>query len=458
MPYKADFIEAETFLVKRPAIETIDLLIADMNGILRGKRIKRDALSKAYRDGICLPGSLFGLIITGETVEATGLGFDEGDADRQCWPLSGTLKVVPWHERPTAQLLMSMYESDGQPFFGDPRHVLAAVAARFAALGLTPVVAVEMEFYLIDQERTAQGGPQPPISPATGTREQATQVYGINELEDYSTLIDAITAAAELQDIPAEAAVAECAPGQYEINLRHVADPLLACDHAIMLKRLIKGVAHRHGMEATFMAKPYDELSGNGMHVHISLQDEAGRNVFQMDNDGEPVNRLLRHALGGLSATMSECMALFAPNANSYRRFQVDSYVPLSPSWGLNNRTTALRIPFGPDHATRIEHRVAGADANPYILVAALLAGIHHGIVRELEPGLPTVGNAYEQQPPSLPTDWGVALRQLEQSAFAADYLGREFCRIYTVNKYNERETFTRRVTPLEHEWYLRTV
>lgn len=455
MPHKADFIEAETFLVKHPAIDTIDLLIADMNGVLRGKRIRRDGLSKAYRDGICLPGALFAFTISGDTVQETGLGFDEGDADRPCWPLPGTLKAVPWQEQPSAQVLLSMHEADGRPFFGDPRHVLTTVLERFASLKLTPVVAVELEFYLMDRERTVQGGPQPPISPVTGSRMRAAQVYGMDEIEDHSSLLDAILHAAEKQDIPATAAVAEYAPGQYEINLHHVADPLLACDYALMMKRLIKGVAHRHGLEATFMAKPYDEHAGSGMHAHISLQDDSGHNVFAFDQQPNP---LLRHALGGLSATMGECMALFAPNANSYRRFQAESYVPLSPSWSYNNRTTALRIPFGPAQATRIEHRVAGADANPYLLIAALLAGIHHGIVGKLEPGAPTVGNAYAQQPPSLPIDWGAALQALEQSAVAADYLGQAFCRIYCVNKYNERAAFARRVTPLEYEWYLRTV
>ncbi len=456
MVTRADVQEAEQFLENHPDIGTVDLLIADANGIIRGKRVNRSALTKVFRDGVSLPGSLFGANITGDTVEETGLGFEQGDADRVCWPVPSTLRPTPWQPRPMAQLFMSMYEEDGRPFFCDPRHVLKSVVDRFTALGLRPVIAVEMEFYLIDQRRDADGRPQPPVSPKTGEREFKTSVYGIDELDDYADFLESIASAAAVQGLPADTAVAEYAPGQYEINLHHEDDVLSACDHAIMLKRLIKGVALNHAMEATFMARPYDDLSGSGMHVHISMLDAQGRNVFEYDGDRESPELL--HAIAGLLELMPDSMAIFAPNANSFRRFQAGHFVPLSPNWGYNNRTTAVRIPCGPNEATRIEHRVAGADANPYLLVASLLAGIHYGLTRGHEPIPETKGNAYADSSNGLPITWEEALNRFRDSQVLGEYLGDEFCRVYVANKHSERTEFIRRVTPLELEWYLRPV
>lgn len=448
--------EADEFLEAHPEIRAVDLLIPDINGILRGKRIDRAMLPKVYEEGVSLPGSVFAADITGDTVEETGLGFSIGDSDQVCFPVAGTLRATPWQGRPMAQLLLSMYGLNGEPYFADPQHVLARVMEHFRTITLTPVVAVEMEFYVIDRERAAGGAPQPPISPVTGKRESKTQVYGISELDDYSNLLGDIAAACEAQNIPADTAVAEYAPGQYEINLAHEPDPLSACANAILLKRVIKNVALKHGMEATFMARPYDDMAGSGTHIHVSLIDQDGRNVFANGEDlGGP---MLGHAVGGLMDTMTESMALFAPNANSYRRFRVDSFVPLHPSWGFNNRTTALRIPSGPDHARRVEHRVAGADSNPYLLMAAVLAGIHHGITRKLEPVPPTEGNACEQSEATLPTTWPAALQALAEATVIPDYLGQDFVHVYMANKISERAKFDYHVSPLEHEWYLLSV
>lgn len=444
------------FANAHPEVQAVDLLIPDINGVLRGKRVETGTLAKVYADGVALPGSLFGMDITGATVEETGLGFEEGDADRCCRPVNGTLVTSPWKARPMGQLLMTMFEEDGTPFFADPRQVLARVCKRLSELGLTPVVALEMEFYLLDPERLPAGAPQPPMSPITGERERSTQVYGIAELDAYGPLLENIAASCAAQGVPADAAVAEYAPGQYEVNLHHVSDPLLACDHAVLLKRLIKGEAVRFGMDATFMAKPYGPLSGSGMHVHISLLDAAGQNV--LSGDSEQGSDVLRMMAGGLNATMADFMAVFAPNANSYRRFQPGAYVPMTPAWGINNRTTALRVPSGPAHARRIEHRVAGADANPYLLVAALFAGIHFGIENDIDPGPVVEGNAYDQLPPSLPSTWLTSLDAFANSAVAQKYFGADFCRVYLACKNEERRKFESTVTPLEYQWYLRSV
>ncbi|QGX41361.1 glutamine synthetase family protein [Permianibacter aggregans] len=448
--------EAETFLQQHPEVTGVDMFVCDTNGVPRGKRVDKDSLLKAYKSGVALPGSIFSLDITGDNIEEAGLGFDIGDADQICWPIPGTLKVSPWQKRPMAQVQLTMTDGKGAPFFADPRQVLSRVLNRFKELKLTPVVAVELEFYVIDRQRINTYTPQPPISPFTGLREESTQVYAIQDLDDFDELLEDLADAIEIQDLPADTAVAEYAPGQYEINLEHRADALRACDDAFLLKRLIKGVTLNHNVEATFMAKPYDDRAGSGMHIHVSLIDENGRNVFATA-EGD-LSDTLKHALGGLMATMREAMAIFAPNANSYRRFRTNSFVPNCPAWGVNNRSVSLRIPAGSADAMRVEHRVAGADANPYLAVASVLAGIHHGITKQLDCGPETIGNAYTQHKRTLPNIWSHSLDIFEQSEVISEYLGKDFCRVYLACKRAENNEFNYHVSPLEYQWYLRTV
>jgi glutamine synthetase len=334
--------------------------------------------------------------------------------------------------------------------------VLARTLARFGELGLTPVVAVELEFYLLDRELDGRGAPQPPCSPVSGRRERSPQVYGMAELDDYSAFLSEVDRFAEAQGLPADTAVAEYAPGQYEVNLHHVPDALAAADHAVLLKRVIRRAAEACGMAATFMAKPYADQAGSGTHIHVSLLDGEGVNVFAADEVTGSVR--LGHAAAGLLAAMPESVALLAPNVNSMRRFQPDNFVPLVPCWGVNNRTAAVRIPAGDAGARRLEHRVAGADANPYLTVAAVLAGMHHGLVTELAPPPPVIGNAVAEGNVQLPASWLHAIECLERGTILPDYLDPEFVRVYLACRRHERERFHRVITPLEHEWYLHTV
>lgn len=451
--------EARDFLERHPGVDSIDLLISDLNGVLRGKRIGRGNLEKAYSNGINLPASVFALDILGNTIEETGLGLSSGDGDRVCYPLPGTLMPSSWlRQGRQAQLLMSMHEADDSAFFADPRHVLSRLLNRLHDRGLVPVVAVEMEFYLIDRQRDALGMVQPPCSPATGERASQSQLYSINELDEYADFLEAIQQAARIQGLPLDTTLKECAPGQFEINLLHVDDVLVACDSAVLLKRLIKGVALNHGFEATFMAKPYGREAGSGTHVHISLLDAAGHNVFAAP-DGDPLGTpLLKQAIAGLLELMPACMALFAPNLNSFRRFQPGLFVPMTPTWGYDNRSVALRIPSGPDGARRVEHRVAGADANPYLLLAALLAGIEHGLAHRLDPPPPVTGNAYTQFAPSLTNSWDRALELLEASEAMNDALGIDFLDVFLANRRAERNHAMQSVSLLEYDWYLRQV
>ena len=438
-----------------PGCEMIDLLLPDLNGLLRGKRITRDALGKIYESGVCLPMSLIATDITGNTVEETGLGYAIGDEDRTCRPVPGSLRVVPWQKKPMAQLLLSMEDAAGGMFSANPREVLKSVLDRYAALDLTPVVAVELEFYLLDAELTVDGRPQTSVNPATRLRNRTTQVYYMEDLNDYQAFTDHLADVCRAQAIPADTAVAEYAPGQFEINLKHRADALQACDDAIYLKRAVKAVAGQHQMLASFMAKPFVDQAGSGMHIHVSLLDREGRNVFA--GTPQAPSQLMLNAIGGLQASSRDCMLMFAPHANSYRRFVLNAFVPLNDCWGFNNRTVAMRVPHSDAANARIEHRIAGADANPYLVTAAVLAGMLHGLETKADPGPPIVGNAYQQTEPRT-LFWRDTVADFISSDFIADVFGTQFRHIYGQQKLKELRSFYTEVTTLEYEWYLRQV
>ncbi len=433
----------------------VDLLLPDANGVLRGKRVTGATLAKVYRDGVCLPMSLVAADITGNTVEETGLGYDIGDEDRICRPIRGTLRPVPWSPQPALQLLLAMEDGEGRLFDAHPRQVLAQVLARYRARGLTPVVAVELEFYLFDRLPGPDGRPQTLLDPVSGRRNASTQVYSMDDLDDNQAFIDAVAAACQAQRIPADTAVAEYAPGQFEINLKHRDDALAACDDAVLLKRTIKAIAQQQGALASFMAKPLTGQAGNGLHLHVSVLDADGRNLFAGTPDA-PADAL-RHAIGGLQRSAADNLLLFAPHANSYRRFVPNAFVPLNDSWGFNNRTVAMRVPHSDPANMRIEHRIAGADANPYLVAAAVLAGMLDGIERQADPGAPIVGNAYEQVQTRTPA-WSEAIAGFLDSDFAAHWYGARFRHVYGQQKLKEMRDFQTEVTDLDYAWYLRTV
>ncbi|MBM4218281.1 MAG: glutamine synthetase [Gammaproteobacteria bacterium] len=453
-----EFSNAEAFLAAHPAVRAIDLLLPDLSGVLRGKRVDKSDLAGVYQRGLFLPGSMFALDVLGGAVQATGLGFDEGDADRACVPVPRTLYPTPWLGPGIAQLQVQMLDHDGGLFYGDPRHVLGAVLQRYAARGWQPVIAVELEFYLVDVERTPAGHAQPPKSRYTGRREARTQVSSMADLESVSDILAEIKATCEAQGVPTGAALAECGPNQWEVNLRHVDDALEACDQAIRFKRIVKGVAHRNGIEATFMAKPYGDAPGSGMHLHVSVLDRDGRNVFASDD--VLGNDLLKQAAAGLLDTMADGMAIFAPNANSYRRLRPELYVPMNATWGYNNRGVAVRVPVSGSVDRRLEHRVSGADANPYLVAATVLAGMLHGIEKRLTPAAPLSGNAYTQRltAPRLPADWPTALARFGASAFMGEYFGERFVTLYELTRRGEMQDFNARLTALDYSFYLEQV
>ncbi len=451
MPF-ASVQDAQEFLAQNPDIDLFELFILDANGVPRGKLLHRDELLAVYASGRPLPSTILGLSINGDDVEDTGLVWEVGDIDCRAYPLAGSLTRMPWRQIPTAAVQVSMHPSEGMPAtVADPRHVLVQVIDKLKAEGYHPVMACELEFYLLDQQRDSQGRPQPALD-RDGGRPRSTQVYGLRELEQIEPFLADLYAACKLQGIPARTAISEYAPGQVEITLEH-GDALLAMDQAVRYKRLVKGVAHRHGMQACFMAKPFDHLAGTGMHMHVSLADAQGRNLFASEQPaGTP---LLGQAVAGMLASLLDSLLLFCPNANSYRRFQANSYAPLAPTWGVDNRTVSLRVPGGPANTRHIEHRICGADANPYLAAAAILAGIHRGIREQLDPGAPIEGNGYAQAKELLPTDWLTSIQALEQSAWAREALGQEFLKVYLAIKHAEYRQFMAEVGEQDWRWYL---
>lgn len=436
----ATLAELDAFLTANPDLECVEAFITDANGIARGKLLRICELAALYREGRPLPGSILSLDTTGREVDETGLTWECGDADQVARAVPRSLCRASWRTVPTAQVLLSLWDAESGPHAADPRHVLAAVVDRLVADGYVPVVAAELEFYVVDATR-------PPGPPSE------TDAYSVMELEGRAPFLDELFACARVMGLPLETAISENGPGQLEIVLRHRADALRAADDAVQWKRLVRGVASKHGLLATFMAKPFTACAGSGLHVHASLEDDHGNNRFASDAPGGSL--LMRHAIGGLLATLGESLGVFAPNANSYRRFQAASYAPVSPTWGINNRSVAVRVPTGAAASRHLEHRVSGADANPYLAIAAVLAGMHHGIAERIDPGPPTTGNAYAAARATFTTSWPEAIRRVRESAFLVKYFGARFVEIYGALKAAEHERFHALVSDVDRAWYL---
>ncbi len=381
--------------------------------------------------------------------DAGGMGKSDGDPDGIAKPVPGLLQRVPWAVTPTAQAICHMVDlAEGKDLWFDPRVILAGVLAQCRAAGLHPVVACELEFYLIDPRRTPDGRISIGALPGRTPARRAANL-SLEAVEDMSVFLDRVNQAAAVQQLPVCGAVAEYGVSQFEVNLRHIADPLRAADQAVLLKRLVKGVARSLGMEATFMAKPFMAQPGSGLHVHVSLVDEAGRNRFGAA-DGEA---LLRQGIAGMQALMYDSMALYAPNFNSQRRY-LGKFVPITRDWGHNNRSVAFRVPPGAGEARRIEHRVAGADASPHLTMAAILAALLHGVSNRLESSAPVDGRAIDSDDGDFPGDLIVALDRLEKSGLLAQYIPARFLRVYSQVKRGEYADLIENVFGREYDFY----
>jgi glutamine synthetase len=457
-PSGATPTEAEAFLAAHPEIEAFDIVLHDSNGIGRGKIIRRHELLSMYRSGRHMPVSILGLDICGEDVHETGLIWDQGDGDLRAWPVPGTLK--PLHNTTPArgEVFLSLYELDGRPMTSDPRHALERQVDLLAAEGLRATGAFELEFFLLANDRAPDGKVQPARDVLDGRHSRKTEVYSVDHLHGMLPLFSDVYAAAEKSGITAETLISEYAPGQYELTLHYRESVLQAADDLVRLKRILRTQARAHGVTACFMAKPFEDHAGSGMHFHVSLHDGGGENAFAEREPGRWTDTML-HALGGLRATMAESMLVFAPHANSWRRFASQSYAPVSNSWGVNNRSVALRIPAGDVRARRIEHRPSGVDANPYLVATTVLAAIRHGLKHRIDPGPETTGNGYASDDDrAMPRDWRSAIEAAKQSAFLADALGEDMHRTFTAVKAAEYARVNRTVPELDFDLYLHSV
>ena len=457
---QSTFTELRAVQRKHGQFEAMELLLPDLNAILKGKRIRQDDFAKICKDGFWFCAGTTMLTVLGETVSGIPFGEDDGDPDVQAEVVPGSIAPIPWSERPMGQALFRLYEEDRKPLFSDARHVLERAMQPLRKMGLTMVMATELEFYLLDANKdqpTVAG----PTVPGLGRLQPGAQVYNPDDLWEIEHFLNDVYDYCDAQNIPADSAISEYSQGQFEINLRHIDDPVLACDHAVLLKRAVKAAARKHGLVACFMAKPFEEDAGSGLHIHMSIVDRNGKNYFSRGRDSlasPPFSARLRHAVGGLLKTMPEATAICAPNANSYRRLRPDMFAPVEPNWGVNHRVVSIRIPQSDAKNLRFEHRTAGADANPYLVTAAVVAGVHHGLKNKCDPGTMVEQGEHIAPKLKIPNRWDAAIDKFERSKIFPQYLGKDYCKYFAMNRREESRLFHNKISALDFDWYLRSV
>lgn len=431
----------------------VEILLVGMNGDLRGKQIPLGMQKKIWAGEVRLPSSTQSLDVWGDdNDDITGLSLSVGDPDGNCIPDERSVAAMPWAPEGSVQVLATMHEFDGTTSFMDPRAILASVLKRYERLDLTPVVATELEFYVMEQNWRETGRPSPPVDLTYQGDPNGFQLYDMSAVDALGDYLNTVRAYAAAQGLPADATTAEFGPGQFEINLLHRPDALAAADDCIYLKRIIEQAARKHGLKSTCMAKPYSDHAGSGLHVHASVLDATGRNIFDAKG-GEPTK--LKSVCAGMLQSMREAQLIFAPFANSYRRFQPGSFAPVDLTWGYGHRGTAVRIPDINGPAARVEHRVAGADANPYLLLAAILGGMLLGLENELDPGEETTPSHVPENAPKLTHDFLTAVEAFRASPFIADIFGERYQQLYGDTKRKEAITYLRTVSDFDYRTYL---
>ena len=442
--------EIEDFLKANSGLKQVEILATDICGHFFGQRYPVEKLASFAREGLAMPASMFVLNTLGEPMDGIPYGIEDGDPDGHFFLVPGSLSLNNWGNKPRAQMLATTCR-DEHPSFFEPRHILQKVADSFAERQWHPVVAFELEFYLFDGKRDEDGLLQIVRNPKTGRKDTAT-VLSSARVGDFENVIDDIIHACQLQNIGTGAISSELGPGQFEINFNHHDDVLRAADETSLFKRTVVEVAKSHGICASFIAKPLLEHAGNGLHMHISIVDEQGQNIFAA---GDSADERLHHAIGGLLDTMPEAMSFWAPNVNSYRRYRGGiSCAPVSLTWGNENRTVAFRIPLPKQGAWRVENRVPGADANPYLAMAVSLAGMLHGIDNRLDPGQPTT-EAVEGRDENLPLKMADALAATAASDALKKTMGADFIDLYCYHRAAEAAIFDNYISAREYDWYL---
>jgi glutamine synthetase len=453
--FMANQLDQLTLWLKEHKITEVECLISDLTGIARGKI---SPTSKFINEkGMRLPESVLLQSVTGDYVEDDIYYelLDPADIDMLCRPDENAVFVVPWAIEPTAQVIHDTYDKQGRPIELSPRNILKKVLKLYADKGWKPIVAPEMEFYLTKRSDDPDYPLQPPVG-RSGRQETGRQSFSIDATNEFDPLFEDMYDWCELQKLDLDTLIHEEGTAQMEINFRH-GDALYLADQIIVFKRTMREAALKHNVTATFMAKPMTGEPGSAMHLHQSVVDlKTGKTVFSED-DGT-MSDLFRHHIGGLQKYIPEALPLFAPNVNSFRRFLPDTSAPVNVEWGEENRTVGLRVPDSDPQNRRVENRLAGADANPYLALAASLLCGYLGMIEGIEPSAPVKGRGYERRNLRLPLTLEAALERMEQSVTIEQYLGTRFTRGYVAVKRAEHENFKRVISSWEREFLLLSV
>ena len=434
--------------LKKNRIEEVEAIIPDFSGTARGKFIPVD---RYIQDGgFRIAEAMFMQTIAGdysnhiEKVNPT-------DVDMQARPVEDSIRLVPWAQDPSAQIIHDCYRLDGKPVNVAPRYILKRVLELFDENNWKPVVAPELEFYLAISNTDPNQPLEAPVG-RSGRQEKSRRSFSIDALNEYEDLIATIFEYSEKQGLALETLTHEDGVAQLEVNFLH-GDPLALADQVFAFKRTVREAAFKKNIYATFMAKPYQGQPGSSMHLHQSVVNrKSGKNIFSTKSG--KASKLFKNYIGGLQKYTPAMMPLYAPNVNSYRRITPHFSAPINTHWGYDNRTVGLRVPVSSAAAMRVENRISGSDVNPYLAFAASLASGYLGIKNNIEPGEAVSVSAFELEA-NLPRDMRLAMAEMKKNTAIRKVLGKEFIELYLAVKDLEYETFSQVISPWEREHLL---
>ncbi len=438
--------------IRERAISEVECIVPDMNGIQRGKVLPANKFLKSVEDRtLRIPGSVFIVTVTGGYPEDIQHIVPDFDPDLILVPDATTIREAPGYKTPTAYVIADAYHGSGKAVEIAPRQILKKVLALYAAKGWKPVIAPEAEFYLVSKNLDADFPLTPPPG-RSGRAETASEAFGLEALSEYEDIIEQIYDWCEKAELNIDTMIHEAGAAQLEVNFIH-GDPLTLADQVLLFKRIVRQVALEHGVYATFMAKPMAEQPGSAMHIHQSvLNAETGRNVFSTPNGRD--SALFRNHIAGLVRLMPQILPLVAPNVNSFRRMRPDTAAPINVHWGGDNRSCGFRVPISEAKDRRVENRIAGADANPYLAIAASLLCGYIGMVERMIPPKALAGNAYNRAR-TLPRTLEGALDRFWNCKPVKRELGEEFFEVFYAIKQAELYAYQSVISSWEREYLL---
>ena len=446
MSYIDDFL-------REHRIEEVECLVPDMAGIARGKIIPAEKFISGQRaQGLRVPESIFYQTVTGDYPMESNM--DDASVDVYLIPNERTIRLVPWYEEPTAQVICDAFYLDDTPVAASSRQVLKRVVELYKEQGWTPIVAPELEFYYVSTNTDPDYPLEPPIG-RSGRRETSKQAFGLDAVNEFDPINEEIYDFCEAMDVDVDTLTHEAGSAQMEMNFNH-GNPLDLADQALLFKRAVREAALRHGVYATFMAKPMENQPGSSMHIHQSVIDSAKKTNLFATRTGKDT-ALFKSHIAGLQKYYPAAMPMVAPNVNSYRRLTPYSDAPINTHWGVDNRTVGFRVPVSPGKARRVENRIAGADANPYLALAASLACGYIGMMEKLKPSKMVEGSAYRLAH-TLPRTLNQALDRFSGSRPLKNVLGEDFVDAVDAVKSAELMHYNRVISSWEREHLLLNV